>query len=167
MQQDMQREVPWLDDSEQTLWRAMLSAAKAVDRAVDARLLATEEISSADFSVLVELSESVSGVVRMRELCENLKWDRSRMSHQITRMEKRGLVTKVRCESDSRGVDVQLTDHGREVIERAAPDHVRMVRRIVFDELDAVPGLDRDAALDFLRRVSAAAGTFRERAQAG
>ena len=118
---------------------------------MDTRLLTTEEISSADFSVLVQLSEAEGGTVRMRELCEGLKWDRSRMSHQITRMEKRGLVTKLRCANDSRGIDVELTAHGREVIERAAPDHVRMIRRIVFDELDAVPGLDRDAALAALR----------------
>ena len=158
----MQQEVPWLDDDEQTLWRTMMDAAKAVERAMDTRLLATEEISSADFSVLVQLSEAEGGTVRMRELCEALRWDRSRMSHQITRMARRGLVNKLRCANDSRGIDVELTAHGRDVIERAAPDHVRMIRRIVFDELDAVPGLDRDAALAALRNVSTAAEAFRD-----
>lgn len=158
----MQQEVPWLDDDEQTLWRAMMDAAKAVERSMDTRLLATEEISSADFSVLVQLSEAEGGTVRMRELCEALRWDRSRMSHQITRMARRGLVNKLRCANDSRGIDVELTAHGRDVIERAAPDHVRMIRRIVFDELDAVPGLDRDAALAALRNVATAAEAFRE-----
>lgn len=138
-----------------------MDAAKAVERAMDTRLLTTEEISSADFSVLVQLSEAEGGTVRMRELCEGLKWDRSRMSHQITRMEKRGLVTKLRCANDSRGIDVELTAHGREVIERAAPDHVRMIRRIVFDELDSIPGLDRGAALTGMRAISAAAEDFR------
>ncbi|HHT30984.1 MAG TPA: winged helix-turn-helix transcriptional regulator [Corynebacterium sp.] len=158
----MQQEVPWLNDDEQTLWRAMMDAAKAVERAMDTRLLTTEEISSADFSVLVQLSEADGGVVRMRELCEGLKWDRSRMSHQITRMEKRGLVTKLRCANDSRGIDVELTAHGRDVIERAAPDHVRMIRSIVFDQLDAIPGLDRDAALAAMRAISASAEDFRD-----
>lgn len=158
----MQQEVPWLNDDEQTLWRAMMDAAKAVERAMDTRLLTTEEISSADFSVLVQLSEADGGVVRMRELCEGLKWDRSRMSHQITRMEKRGLVTKLRCANDSRGIDVELTAHGRDVIERAAPDHVRMIRGIVFDQLDAIPGLDRDAALAAMRAISASAEDFRD-----
>lgn len=140
----------------------MMDAAKAVERAMDTRLLTTEEISSADFSVLVQLSEADGGVVRMRELCEGLKWDRSRMSHQITRMEKRGLVTKLRCANDSRGIDVELTAHGRDVIERAAPDHVRMIRGIVFDQLDAIPGLDRDAALAAMRAISASAEDFRD-----
>ena len=140
----------------------MMDAAKAVERAMDTRLLTTEEISSADFSVLVQLSEADGGVVRMRELCEGLKWDRSRMSHQITRMEKRGLVTKLRCANDSRGIDVGLTAHGRDVIERAAPDHVRMIRSIVFDQLDAIPGLDRDAALAAMRAISASAEDFRD-----
>ena len=52
-------------------------------------------------------------------------------------------------------------DVGVEVIERAAPDHVRMIRRIVFDELDSIPGLDRDAALTAMRAISAAAEDFR------
>lgn len=158
----MHEDVPWLDDDEQKLWRTMMDAAKAVERAMDTRLLNTEEISSADFSVLVQLSESEDGMVRMRELCDGLRWDRSRMSHQITRMEKRGLVNKLRCPNDSRGINVELTAHGRDVIERAAPDHVRMIRRIVFDELDAVPGLDRDAAMTVLRNVAAAAESFRD-----
>lgn len=158
----MQQDVPWLNDDEQALWRSMMNVAKAVERAMDTRLLTTEEISSADFSVLVQLSEAEGGTVRMRELCEGLKWDRSRMSHQITRMEKRGLVHKCRCANDSRGIDVELTDHGREVIERAAPDHVRMIRRIVFDELDGFGEIDRDTLLELMNRVAAASEDFRE-----
>ena len=57
------------------------------------------------------------------------------MSHQITRMERRGLVTKERSAGDNRGIDVMLTRHGLEVIEEAAPNHVALVRTILFDVL--------------------------------
>lgn len=152
------REVNWLSDSEQQLWRALLHAKRSVDRAIDVRLQNQADISTADFSVLVVLSEAENETVRMRELCDALSWDRSRMSHQITRMEKRGLVTKHRCEKDNRGIDVVLTDRGREVITEVAPDHVELVRKIVFDVLE---GVDFDAVMPYLNKViDAAEGTI-------
>ena len=111
------QDVPWLSDEEQRLWRSILNAKRAVDRSIDLQLQDSLDISTADFSVLVVLSEAEDNVVRMRTLCESLEWDRSRMSHQITRMERRGLVTKERCACDNRGIDVTLTEHGRTVID--------------------------------------------------
>lgn len=129
------QDVPWLSDEEQRLWRSILNAKRAVDRSIDLQLQDSLDISTADFSVLVVLSEAEDNVVRMRTLCESLEWDRSRMSHQITRMERRGLVTKERCACDNRGIDVTLTEHGRTVIEKAAPSHVKLVRHVLFDVL--------------------------------
>lgn len=129
------QDVRWLTDEEQRLWRSILNAKRAVDRSIDLQLQESLDISTADFSVLVVLSEAENNVVRMRTLCESLDWDRSRMSHQITRMERRGLVTKERCACDNRGIDVTLTEHGRHVIEKAAPNHVKLVRHVVFDVL--------------------------------
>ena len=129
------QDVQWLTDEEQRLWRSILNAKRAVDRSIDLQLQESLDISTADFSVLVVLSEAENNVVRMRTLCESLDWDRSRMSHQITRMERRGLVTKERCACDNRGIDVTLTEHGRNVIEKAAPNHVKLVRHVLFDVL--------------------------------
>lgn len=129
------QDVQWLTDEEQRLWRSILNAKRAVDRSIDLQLQESLDISTADFSVLVVLSEAENNIVRMRTLCESLDWDRSRMSHQITRMERRGLVTKERCACDNRGIDVTLTEHGRNVIEKAAPNHVKLVRHVLFDVL--------------------------------
>lgn len=128
-------EIQWLNEEEQHLWRSILDAERAMDRAIDLELQESHDISTADFSILVNLSEAETHVMRMRALCEALDWDRSRMSHQITRMERRGLVTKERCERDSRGINVSLTDYGLKVIQKAAPSHVALVRRIIFDVL--------------------------------
>ncbi|MEJ6019328.1 MarR family winged helix-turn-helix transcriptional regulator [Corynebacterium sp. H113] len=146
--------VPWLTEHEQMFWRAVLDAHRAVERLIDTQLLVSSDISNADFSVLVVLSESDKQTMRMRELCEDLDWDRSRMSHQITRMERRGLVEKIRCEKDNRGIDVHLTEHGRELIERAAPGHVRAVRKVLFDTLHDI---DLDAAMARYNAVAEAA----------
>lgn len=146
------QDVQWLTDEEQRLWRSILNAKRAVDRSIDLQLQESLDISTADFSVLVVLSEAENNVVRMRTLCESLDWDRSRMSHQITRMERRGLVTKERCACDNRGIDVTLTEHGRNVIEKAAPNHVKLVRHVLFDVLGE--NIDYQRILAVLDRIT-------------
>ncbi|MGP6173469.1 MarR family winged helix-turn-helix transcriptional regulator [Corynebacterium sp. A21] len=125
----------WLNDEEQALWRLMLAASRKMDRCLDETLLTGNDLSTSEFSVLVSLSESEAPGLRLRDLCSVLDWDRSRTSHQITRMEKRGLVTKESCEGDARGVIVVLTAEGIRRLESAAPDHVESVRRLIFDHL--------------------------------
>jgi DNA-binding MarR family transcriptional regulator len=90
-------------------------------------------LSGSDYTVLVPLSEAPLGVLRARELGTGIGWDRSRLSHHLARMEKRGLVVREECEEDARGLTVRLTEAGRTAIEGAAPGHVECVRRSFFD----------------------------------
>lgn len=71
----------------------------------------------------------------MRDLGTQVDWDRSRLSHHVSRMEKRGLVSREDCPDDARGSMVRLTATGRGAIEAAAPQHVETVRRYFFDPL--------------------------------
>lgn len=107
--------------------------------------MAGGEVSASEFSVLVSLSEAVDKQLRLRELCTSLEWDRSRTSHQVTRMERRGLVTKSKSVGDARGVVVTITEEGMTRLKRAAPEHVESVRRLIFDHLkeEDVPALLR------------------------
>src|SRR3954452_18041523 len=92
-------------------------------------------LSAADYRVLVPLSESADGVLRARDLGSGVGWDRSRLSHHVSRMEKRGLVTREECSEDARGLMVRLTKAGRRAIEQAAPGHAETVRCYFFDQL--------------------------------
>lgn len=127
----------WLTDEEQHIWRLLLSTMRKIDRSLDETLLVSQDLSSSEFAVLVTLSESPNSSMRMHELCGSLDWARSRASHQVTRMQRRGLVDKCRSEGDGRGVFVMLTEEGRRRLEKAAPDHVEHVRRLIFDHLTA------------------------------
>lgn len=142
----------WLNDEEQALWRLMLAASRKMDRCLDETLQAGNDLSTSEFSVLVSLSEGEGPGLRLRDLCNDLDWDRSRTSHQITRMEKRGLVSKEACEGDARGVIVVLTEEGSRRLERAAPDHVESVRRLIFDHLT---GEQADVIKGFLEALAA------------
>ncbi|WP_018341036.1 MarR family winged helix-turn-helix transcriptional regulator [Corynebacterium caspium] len=125
----------WLNDEEQSLWRLILAATRTVDRALDETLQRDHSISSAEYAVLVSLSEAEGESLRLRDICTSLDWDRSRTSHQVTRMEKRGLVAKQNCVGDARGVVVQLTEAGKKRLNTAVPEHVESVRRLIFDHL--------------------------------
>lgn len=125
----------WLSDEEQALWRLLLRVIQKMDRCIDTTLQLGSDISSSEFAVLVHLSETEECGLRLRDLCQALDWDRSRASHQITRMERRGLVQKKRCEGDARGVLVAITEDGMRRIGQAAPEHVESVRRLLFDHL--------------------------------
>ena len=133
----------WLEEDEQELWRLMISGFTAISRTIDDRLQAGSDLSSSEYAVLVVLSEAQERTLRLRELCTELGWDRSRASHQVTRMVKRGLLAKEKCPGDARGVLIALTEEGMRRLQDAVPDHVETVRRLVFDHLDE----DRSAQL--------------------
>jgi DNA-binding MarR family transcriptional regulator len=92
-------------------------------------------ISLADYEVLARLSETPGGGLRARDLEATLSWEQSRLSHQLTRMQRRGLVERHDCLTDRRGATFAITDAGRAAIEDAAPGHVEAVRRMLFDHL--------------------------------
>jgi len=93
-------------------------------------------LSMSDYEVLVHLTDSPEGRVRVSDLACLLQWTRSRVSHHLTRMERRGLVERSECVEDGRGAFIAVTRAGRTAIEHAAPGHVAAVRRLVFDALD-------------------------------
>jgi DNA-binding MarR family transcriptional regulator len=93
------------------------------------------DISMADFAVLVELTDTPDERVRVLELARSLHWEKSRISHHVGRMEKRGLVARQGCTDDGRGSYVVLTEQGRAAIEAAAPRHAETVHELVFDLL--------------------------------
>ncbi|MFV8380858.1 MarR family transcriptional regulator [Corynebacterium hindlerae] len=125
----------WLNDDEQKLWRLLLGGIRHLERGMEETLQQDSGLGASEFAVLVSLSEAEDQSLRLRDLCQSLEWDRSRASHQITRMERRGLVVKQKCEDDARGVLVVLTKEGMSRLEAAAPGHVESVRRLVFDHL--------------------------------
>lgn len=151
----------WLDAGEQSAWRAYLDMNAKLTTRLNREMQDESGISIADFSVLVQLSEHVDDRMRVLELARALGWEKSRLSHQLTRMQQRGLITRSNCSEDRRGAFVVLTEPGRETVEAAAPRHVESVRRYLFDELSAeqVAGLE-DIARAVVTRIDAAcAGT--------
>lgn len=139
---------PWLDDHQQRIWRQWLLANSRLTAALGRQLSRDNGMSLPDFEVLVRLSEADEDRVRIVALAETVQWERSRLSHHLTRMERRGLVERRECPEDGRGAFAVLTPKGRALVEQAAPGHAEAVRTLVFDDLDAddLSALDRVTA---------------------
>jgi DNA-binding MarR family transcriptional regulator len=125
----------WLDDEQQRTWRAWLTVAELLPRALDAQLLRDAGISHAAYVVLAMLSESPNRSRRMSDLARRANQSQSRLSHTVARLEERGWVRRQRASEDGRGNVAVLTDAGWDVVRSVAPGHVAAVREALFAPL--------------------------------
>lgn len=127
----------WLNEREQELWRGWIAASILLPDRLSRDLQEQHGLTGTDYQILVELSETPDRQVRMSTLADRTLLSRSRLSHQVDRMEKAGLVARRECRQDGRGTFAALTEQGWATLVAAAPDHVASVRRHLVDQLTA------------------------------
>ncbi len=125
----------WLSADEQRVWRTYVRMSSMLPAHLNRQLQRDSGLTLPEYEVLVQLSEAPGQRLRPFQICEALNWEQSRLSHQLTRMQRRGLVDRQECEDDGRGAFVALTAAGAEAIRSAAPGHVAAVRQLIFDQL--------------------------------
>ncbi|MGO8958351.1 MAG: MarR family winged helix-turn-helix transcriptional regulator [Streptosporangiaceae bacterium] len=125
----------WLSTDEQQAWRAFLTATHTLFSAVEGQLQRESGIPHGYYEILVRLSESPGRELRMSQLADASTSSKSRLSHAVARLEERGWVQRLDCETDRRGQVARLTEAGFAALEAAAPSHVMQVRRLLFDRL--------------------------------
>ena len=125
----------WLNDAQQAHWRAWLAASTLLADRLNRDLVEAEALSLADYEILVRLSDSPTRTIRMSELAGLTLSSRSRLTHQIDRMEQAGLVERQACPVDRRGQNCVLTNKGWDTLVAAAPSHVGSVREHFVDVL--------------------------------
>lgn len=124
----------WLTSEQQAAWDSFIRMQEKLIGRLSRQVQADSRMSASDYIVLAKLTEA-GGRMRFMDLAKLVEWEKSRMSHQVGRMAKRGLVTKEECPDDGRGAFIVVTPAGREAIEDAAPVHVEHVRRLFVDAL--------------------------------
>jgi DNA-binding MarR family transcriptional regulator len=125
----------WLNAEERRAWIAYMASSTLLEDYLDRQLLRDAGITHPDYSLLSRLSSTPEQAMGMTELAEQMKITRSRLTHAVTRLENAGYVERREHPTDRRGQITALTAAGRELLERAAPDHVEAVRHAVFDAL--------------------------------
>ncbi len=129
----METDTPhWLSQDEQCAWRTHLAVNKLLMYQLE-KDLQPFGLTNNDYEILVNLSEAEGQRLRMSDLATATLQSKSRLSHQITRMESAGLVRRENCESDRRGLYAVLTDEGQETMKKVAPHHVASVRKHYID----------------------------------
>ena len=128
-------EYRWLDEREQRAWRSLMTMQADLSQHLERQLRARDGLSTPDFEVLAHLSETPDGRLRAFALGQLLRWEKSRLSQHLTRMEKRGLIRREPCTTDQRGAFVVITPEGRTLIDAAAGPHVDDVRAVLIDHL--------------------------------
>lgn len=129
------KKTEWLDEEEERAWRALQFMQNRLSAELARDLAKTSGLSYSDYVVLVVLTDSPDERVRLFELSKALGWEKSRASHQVARMVRRGLVRKEQCKTDRRGAFVSIAPKGKRAIEAAAPGHVDAVRRLFVENL--------------------------------
>ncbi len=134
---------------ELAIWRSLIDTTAELRRVLGAELQESN-LSPADYQVLLALSEAEGRRLRSSELARTIDWERSRLSHHLGRMERRRLIRRDDCATDSRGAEVSLTGEGARVFRRATAPHMRAIKK---QFADALTPEQFDALADILRAL--------------
>ncbi|MGH3171740.1 MAG: MarR family winged helix-turn-helix transcriptional regulator [Trebonia sp.] len=125
----------WLTDDEQKTWRSLVALLFKLPAAFDAQFQKDAGITHFEYMVLSSLSEAPDRALRMSDLAAMSSGSLSRLSHVVSRLERRGWVRRESCPGDGRFIHAILTDDGWDKVVATAPGHVAAVRKLVIEAL--------------------------------
>ncbi len=126
----------WLSATQQRTWLNYMQVYHRLEYEMNRQLQADVGISLADYTVMNALSGEPGRRLQSSRLATRIGWERSRLSHQLRRMETRRLVERIASKTDGRATDAKLTPQGWRLLQSAAPKHVAWVRTLFFSDLD-------------------------------
>jgi DNA-binding MarR family transcriptional regulator len=126
-----------LGPDELAAWRGLLRVHASLTKALDAELVRAHDLPLSSYEVLLFLADSPAGELRMSELADRVLLSRSGLTRLVDRMERDGLLRRRRCEEDQRGWYAAITEHGRELFDRARKTHLAGVRQLFLGRLSA------------------------------
>jgi DNA-binding MarR family transcriptional regulator len=145
----------WLTPAERGAWVSLAGVLTKLPAALDAQLQRDAGLSHFEYMVLSGLSEAPGRTLRMSDLAELANGSLSRLSHVVTRLERRGWVRRAACPGDGRYTNAVLTAEGWAKVVATAPGHVGAVRALVVDALSAEQiGQLHDIARQVMARVA-------------
>ncbi|MEO7374860.1 MAG: MarR family winged helix-turn-helix transcriptional regulator [Terrimesophilobacter sp.] len=124
-----------LTGAEWDAWRSFSAMRRRLDRALEFELQHDCDVSLPEFEILLALRHAPGQQLRIKDIAQRIDWEKSRVSHQVTRLERRRLLVRSVCETDARGWWVSLTPAGSQAVLRAVGAHQNAVRRYFFDVL--------------------------------
>lgn len=124
-----------LTPDEWDLWHKWMRAQRLLSEEIDRRLQSAFAISKAEFSVMVTLYRASIPQMRVVDVGQSLAWEKSRVSHLLTRMERRGLVARTESGASDRRTGIGLTPEGRRLVTNAIAAHGDNVRLLFLNTI--------------------------------
>jgi DNA-binding MarR family transcriptional regulator len=118
-----------LSEAELASWRGFLRVHAALERELDAELIANHGLPLSSYEVLLTVADAPGERMRMSEIADSVLLSRSGVTRLVDRLERDGLVERIPCEDDARGQYAVLTERGREAFDAARATHLAGVRR--------------------------------------
>lgn len=133
------------------VWRDYIETAESLRSRLGSRMQRESALSLGDYQVLLALSEAEAERLRSSELAARVGWERSRLSHHLGRMERRGLIRREECADDSRGAEVVLSAAGSKSFRSGSIAHLQAVNELFVDALSPEELDQLDAITSALR----------------
>ena len=124
-----------ISGEELRVWRGFIETTSVLNSRLASRMQSESALSTGDYGVLLALREAPRRSLRSSELAATIGWERSRLSHQLGRMEKRGLLRRDPCADDTRGSVVSLTEEGAAAFRRGSVPHLKAIQELFLDAL--------------------------------
>ncbi|AFM19871.1 transcriptional regulator [Mycolicibacterium chubuense NBB4] len=137
-----------LSATQRRAWLSFMRVYHRLEYEMNRQLQADCDMSLSDYTVMNALTFAPQSRAHLNVLATTIGWERSRLSHHVQRMSRRGLVERRPSEDDARATDVVLTAAGRQAFEAAAPAHAAWVKLLFFSDLDTDQQRNLSALLD-------------------
>ncbi|MHC1481502.1 MarR family winged helix-turn-helix transcriptional regulator [Frateuria aurantia] len=124
-----------ISPAEWAAWRSFRRMAEVISGRIVHDISHATGLSSADFVVLMELNKAEDACRRQRDLQAYLEWDKTRLSHQLTRMAGRNLIE--RGNDRENAVTIRMTPEGHRQLAAASPVHTDSVRKNFLNHLSS------------------------------
>lgn len=145
-------EQPWLTPPQLRAWMRFVAVVELLPGVLDSQLQRDAQLSHFEYLALAMLSEAPDHTLRMTALAEKTNSTLPRLSHVVTRLEKRGFIERTPCPEDRRATNARLSEAGFEKVVATAPGHVRAVRENVIDVLSDEQVAQLDAISEAMLR---------------
>lgn len=126
-------------------WRRLVALHSFIEVCLEKELQREHGLSVVEFTVLEALSRQADWHMRMQQLARAAALSSSATTRLVNRLEERGLLRRILCEDDRRGIYTELTDAGRHLLDQARPTHDQVLERRL-DEAEQIPELTGLAA---------------------
>ena len=154
-------ETRWLTPEQLRAWKKFVAVVEILPGVLDSQLQRDAEVTHFEYFTMAMLSEAPGRTLRMTSLASATNSTRPRLSHVVSRLEKRGYVDRAPCPDDRRATNATLTEAGWQKVVATAPGHVDTVRENVIDPLSAADVADLDRIMGELLRTLDPENRFR------